>query len=208
MSSDAGFAISIGRETPETMWEINFTSLSQEGYLPWGATARYRSSFQTIADIDGDDEQEILWLAPFPIVTDGATGKLEAYYLDDYLIVDTQANNGAWWGDIDGDNTSEWIVELRTKNSSSLTLIYALTLSGEFPAQSPWPEYYHTAYPSSYQNKQDWLTLKSAGSNSLWFPIPERVLTTLLFGCRWCTYYRIFIVIVLVGQAVTQSPHP
>jgi len=190
MSSDAAFAIRIGGEKPETMWEINFTSLSHEGYLPWGATNYYRSYYHTIADIDGDNELEILWLAPFPIVTDGATGRLEAYYLDDYLRINTLARNGGWWGDINGDNTSEWIVELWT-NSSSITLIYALTLNGEFPAESPWPEYYHTAYPSSFQYKQDWLTLKSAGSNSLWFPIPEHIIPLLLLICTsWLTFSK------------------
>jgi hypothetical protein len=175
MTSDGAFAIDISGEVPETMWEINLTMLSQEGYLPWGTMANYWSSYQTIADIDNDDEQEVLWLAPFPIVTDGATGRLEAYYLNEYVAVNRRAENGGWWGDIDGDNTSEWIVELNGQNHAQ-TQIYALSLGGGFPATSPWPEYYHTAYPSSYQYKQDWLTLKTAGSNSLWFPIPEYTL--------------------------------
>ena len=129
-------------------------------------------SYQLIADIDGDDEQEILWLAPFPIVTDGATGELESYYFNDLLHVGSRQENGGWWGDVDGDGVSEWICELNG-NSQRETQVYCLTMNGRFPAKSPWPEYYHTSYPAEYQNQLDWLVLKSAYSNSLWFPIPE-----------------------------------
>jgi hypothetical protein len=74
MASSGAFLIDIGRETPTTKWEVNFTQWSEEGRLPPGAQANHWGSYQVIADIDGDGEQEILWLAPFPIVTDGATG--------------------------------------------------------------------------------------------------------------------------------------
>ena len=79
--------------------------------------------------------------------------------------------------DIDKDGKSEWICELNG-NAHSQTRVYCLTLNGKFPASSPWPEYYHCAYPADYQKMQDWLTLKAAYSNSLWFPIPEVVLAS------------------------------
>jgi len=172
MSSDAGFALNMSGAVPVVMWEVNFTEMSESGELPWGATANYWSSYQTIADIDGDGELEVLWLAPFPIVTDGATGRLEAYYVNENIAVNRMAENGGWWGDIDGDNVSEWIVDLMGHTYQE-TQLYSLTLGGEFPARSPWPEYYHCAYPARYQAEQEWLTLKSAGSNSLWFPITQ-----------------------------------
>ncbi len=181
MSSDAGFALNISGDSPEVIWEVNFTEMSQSGELPWGATANYWSSYQTIADIDGDGELEVLWLAPFPIVTDGATGRLEAYYMNENVAVNRRAENGGWWGDIDGDNVSEWIVELGGHTYQE-TQLYSLTLGGQYPAPSPWPEYYHTAYPAEYQREQEWLTLKSAGSNSLWFPITELLLPLLFVG--------------------------
>jgi len=171
MTSDAGFCIDIGGETPETKWEINFTQWSVEGKIPWGARANHWSSYQLIADIDGDDEQEVLWLAPYPIVTDAATGSLEAYYVNEYIARNRRQETGAWWGDVDGDGISEWIVELNG-NSHPETQLYCLTMGGKFPAKSYWPEYYHTAYPAEYQEDQGWLALKAAYSNSVWFPIP------------------------------------
>ena len=172
MTSDNAYALDISGKTPFIMWDINFTKLSQEGYLPLGAVSSYWSSYQLIADIDNDSMLEVLWLAPFPIVTDAVTGKLEAYYLNDDIAISRRAENGAWWGDIDNDGVSEWVVELHGRTNSG-TQIYALSLGGEFPSESPWPEYYHSSYPASYQNQQDWLILKSAYSNSLWFPIPQ-----------------------------------
>jgi hypothetical protein len=172
MSDNNGFAVNLSDPRhPETMWEINFTELSSSRILPPGARADAESSYQLIADIDADEDLEVLWLAPFPIVTDGATGQVEAYYLDEKTHLDRRQENGGWWGDIDRDGRSEWVVELNGGNYD--TQLYSLTLQGRFPAQSPWPEYYHCAYPARYQAEQEWLTLKSAGSNSLWFPITQ-----------------------------------
>ena len=170
MTGSAAFCIDIGGETPFTKWEINFTELSKEGLLPPGATASHWTSYQTIADIDGDGEIEIIWLAPFPIITDGATGRVEGYYVNDHVAINRRQENGGWWGDVDGDGISEYICELNG-NSHRETQVYCLTMNGCFPAESPWPEYYHSAYPAEYQQQQDWLTLKAAYSNSLWFPI-------------------------------------
>jgi hypothetical protein len=175
MSSVGVFVIDIGGETPTTKWGANFTEWSEEGKLPPGARANHWTSYQAIADIDGDDELEIIWLAPFPIVTDGATGRLEAYYWNDRLRLNNRAENGGWWGDVDGDGISEWIGELTGHTRGGDTLIYALTMGGQFPAESPWPEYYHSVYPGEYQQEQDWLTLKGAYSNSVWFPIEMQV---------------------------------
>ena len=119
---------------------------------------------------DGDNEQEILWLVPFPVVTDAATGRLEGYFANN--ISRGVQTNGAWWGDVDGDGYSEWLVELKGEGCEE-TLKYCLTMGGEFPAKAYWPGYYHSAYPGEYQAEQDWLLLKAAYSNGLWFPIPE-----------------------------------
>ena len=183
MTRSGAFCIDIGGVSPYTKWEVNFTQWSEEGILPPGARMVHWSSYQLIADIDSDGGLEILWLAPYPIVTDGATGMPEAYYINDHIATDRQADNGGWWGDIDGDGVSEWICELRGKTHQR-TQIYSLTMNGRFPAESPWPEYYHSAYTAEYQVQQDWLTLKSAYSNSLWFPIPQSgtlLLVLLLF---------------------------
>jgi len=182
MTTDAAFLIDIGGVVPLTKWEANFSQWSEERLLPPGAMMSHWSSYQTIADIDGDGELEILWLAPYPIVTDGETGMPEAFYLNDHVATQRWADNGGWWGDVDQDGVSEWICELRGKTYSR-TQIYCLTLSGQFPAESPWPEYYHSAYPAEYQNKQDWLTLKAAYSNSLWFPIPDQLAFIALLVC-------------------------
>jgi len=182
LSDWAGFCLDIGVSTPEIQWAVNFTEWSEDGSLPEGAVACSWCSYQLIADIDGDRELEVLWLAPFPIVTDAGTGELEAYYLNEFVAVGVSGrHNSGWWGDVDKDGVSEWIVELMGDTYPE-TQLYCLTGGGSFPAESPWPEYYHCAYPAEYQLEQDWLTLKSAGSNSLWFPIPEAS-TTLCIGC-------------------------
>jgi len=172
MGLDAGFCVDIGGEQPETKWEVNFSRWSEEGLLPLGATANHWSSYQLVADIDADEEQEILWLAPFPIVTDGSTGELEAYYTNEYIALNRRSENGGWWGDVDGDGVSEWIVDMNGY-SHPQTQVYCLTMGGSFPARSPWPEYYHAALPAENQQEQEWLTLKAAGSNSVWFPITQ-----------------------------------
>ncbi len=118
-------------------------------------------------------------VGPFPIVTDAGTAELEAFYLNEFIGVGGRQENGGWWGDIDGDGRSEWICELSADRYHGDffkgTQVYCLTLNGRYPAKSPWPEYYHSAYPAEYQNNQDWLSLKSAYSNSLWFRIPENL---------------------------------
>ncbi len=168
MSTNGGFLVDLSSLTTE--WWLNFTELSERGHIPPGACNSHWSPYQTIADIDGDQEQEILWLAPYPVVTDAETGVVESFYVNQHIALERRQENGAWWGDVDNDGVSEWIVELNGSNHTK-TMVYCLTMGGEFPAQSPWPEYHHTAYPAGYQREQDWLTLKSAGSNSLWFPI-------------------------------------
>ena len=172
MSGDAVFCVDIGGAVPRTNWEVNFTQWSVDGLLPEGARPDHWSSYQLIADIDGDDEQEILWLAPFPIVTDGATGALEAYYTNPHIAKNRRQESGGWWGDVDQDGISEWVCELNG-NSHRETQVYCLSMDGKFPAKASWPEYYHAAYPAEYQQKQEWLSLKGAYSNSVWFPIRE-----------------------------------
>jgi hypothetical protein len=158
---------------PYAKWEIDMESWIDEGRIPSGVMLSDWSSYQLIADIDGDGEQEILLALPYPIVIDGATGELEAYYINKHVGLDTRHTTGSWWGDIDGDGVSEWIVELEGWYHRQ-TQVYCLTMDGEFPAESPWPEYHHSAYPARYQEEQEWLPLKAAGSNSLWFTeIPE-----------------------------------
>jgi len=174
MSTFSAYALNISGAQPSIKWEVNFTSLSEGQVIPEGAMNSHWSSYQLVADIDGDPDLEVLWLVPFPVVVDGSTGEVEAYYVNDYLESGRWPDNGGWWGDIEGDGVSEWVCELRGL-SYQQTQLYSLTLGGEFPAQSPWPEYYHCAYPARYQAEQDWLTLKSAGSNSLWFPITESI---------------------------------
>jgi len=178
MSGDAVFVIDVGAETPFTQWEANLTEWSVRGIIPEGAQSDHWTSYQLIADIDGDDRQEILWLAPFPIVTDGATGSVEGYYVNEYIARNRRQESGGWWGDVDNDGFSEWVCELNG-NSHPETQLYCLTMGGKFPAQAYWPEYYHCAYPAKYQAQQDWLLLKGAYSNSLWFPIPQTLLYSL-----------------------------
>ena len=178
MSGDAVFVIEIGAKTPKTKWEANFTQLSLDGVLPKGAQANHWTSYQLIADIDGDDEQEILWLAPFPIVTDGATSRVEGYYVNQHIARNRRQESGGWWGDVDNDGVSEWVCELNG-HSHPETQLYCLTMNGAFPAEAYWPEYYHCAYPAEYQAQQDWLLLKGAYSNSLWFPIHELLLPSI-----------------------------
>jgi hypothetical protein len=112
-------------------------------------------------------------------VTDAATGALEAYYYDPNVQDAGRQENGGWWGDVDKDGVSEWVCELNGR-SHRQTEVHCLTLDGRFPAESPWPEYYHSACPAQYQNMQDWLKVKGAYSNSLWFPMDEIVLAGFL----------------------------
>jgi outer membrane protein assembly factor BamB len=153
-------------------WELNLTRWIEDGVLPPGAIPNRISSYQLIADINGDDKQEILWLAPYPIVSDAATGEPIAYYTNEHLRLKANQESGSWWGDVDNDGVSEWLVELKG-NTDAESQLYCLTMNGKFPADSPWPEYFHSAYPAEYQNDQSWLTLKAAYSNGLWFPMPE-----------------------------------
>jgi len=59
-----------------------YPPIDEEGLLPPGALAQERSSFQPGSDVDRDGSLEVLLLAPFPIVTDALTGRLETYYLN------------------------------------------------------------------------------------------------------------------------------
>jgi hypothetical protein len=153
---------------PYAKWEIDIESWVDDGRIPSGVSLTDWSPYQLIADIDGDSEQEILLALPYPMVVDGATGELESYYLDDHIALYKPHTTGSWWGDIDDDGVSEWVIELEG-HSHRQTRVYCLTMDGEFPARSPWPEYHHSAYPAEHQCEQEWLTLKAAGSNSLWF---------------------------------------
>jgi len=172
MSHVGIFRLDVGGESPVLKWEVNLTRWSADGLIPDGAWAHYWSSNQLIADIDGDGRLEVLLLVPFPIVVDAATGVLKAYYFNEHLLTGIPRDNGAWWGDVDGDGRSEWICELIGWTHAK-TMTYCLTLDGVFPAESPWPEYWHSALPASDQLAATWLTLKGAYSNSVWFPIRE-----------------------------------
>ena len=178
MSGDAVFVIDIGVATPYTHWEANLTQLSVDGVLPEGAQANHWTSYQLIADIDADGAQEVLWLAPFPIVTDATTGAIEGYYVDEYIARNRRQESGGAWGDVDGDGVSEWVAELNG-NSHPETQIYCLSMGGAFPADALWPEYYHSALPAEDQAAASWLKLKASGSNSLFFPMPEFVLPSI-----------------------------
>jgi len=176
---DALYLYDIGGAAPIKKWEINLTKWSAEGKFG-GAKAQASgwSAYHLIADINGDGKQEILWLAPFPIVTD-ADGNLLAYYYNPHIQDGARQENGAWWGDVDKDGKSEWICELNGKTHPQ-TQVYCLTMNGKFPADAWWPEYTHSAYPGPYQAQQGWLKLKAAYSAGLWFPIPEVLLPSIL----------------------------
>ncbi len=190
MSSVGMFCIDIGGAIPLTKWGIDQPAIDNwvnQGQIPEGAGVHQYSSYQLIVDIDGDDLLEILWEAPYPIVTDAATGMLEAYYWNEHLRAGFhpdapgtywRAENGGWWGDIDEDGVSEWIVELQGWTHEE-TQIYCLTLGGSYPAKASWPEYSHSALPPMYQRIQG-LSLISAHSNSLWFPIGTDRITALV----------------------------
>jgi hypothetical protein len=181
ISEPGVFCLDISSEAPQVKWFVNFTAWGEEGLIPEGAICRYWDSYQVIVDFDGDTELEILWLVPYPVVIDAATGSLEAYYWHENLLTGARAENGGWWGDADMDGVSEWICELREYKDYRLgARVYCLTMEGKFPAESPWPEFYHCAYPAEYQAQQDWLLLKGAYSNSLWFPIHETTLLSTL----------------------------
>lgn len=172
VSEDALYLYDIGGAAPVRKWEINLTKWTEEGRFGGAkAVASGWSSYTLIADFNGDDKQEILWLVPFAMVTD-AQGNLLAYYSNPHVQDGARQGNGGWWGDIDKDGISEWIVELNGK-SHPQTQVYCLTMNGKFPANSPWPEYSHSAYPAEYQAKQTWMQLRGAYSNSLWFPMSE-----------------------------------
>ena len=166
MSSNGGFLVDLS--SLALRWWLNFTELSEQGHIPAGACNSHWSPYQIMADIDGDQNLEVLWLTPYPVITDAQTGEIEAFYTNQYITPDTRQENGGWWGDVDSDGESEWIVELSGRDDTE-TMVYCLSMNGVFPAESPWPEYHHTAYPAPYQQEQEWLTLKSAYSNSLWF---------------------------------------
>ena len=176
-----GFCIDISGPEPVTKWEVNLTSWSEDGLAPLITDGCEYVSYQSLADVDRDGELEILWIARFPVVVDAGTGALEAYFFQDHLRPEAFSLPG-WWGDLDGDGWSEWICELEGAGFPE-TVVWCLGM-GRFPASSPWPEYYHAAYPAGYQQEQDWLTLKSAASNSLWFPIEEISGLTTLRG-KW-----------------------
>jgi hypothetical protein len=178
MSGDAVFVIDIGSSTPTTKWEANLTDWSVTGKLPEGAQANHWTSYQLIVDIDGDDQQEIVWLAPFPIVTDAATGTLEGYYVDDYMARNRRAENGAGWGDVDNDGISEYVADINGKTDPT-SQVYCLSMGGKFPAKAWWPEYYHSALPADEQIAASWLLSKASGSNHLFFPMPEVVLPSI-----------------------------
>jgi hypothetical protein len=173
MSNDAIHMIDIGAGTPTTKWEQNISLWAEQGMIPDGAQSNAWSNYPIIADITGDGNLEVLWVGPYPIVTDGKTGELIAYYWNENVRVNNRQENGGWWGDVDMDGKSEWIVELSGPGRGADTLVYCLTMNGKFPAESPWPEYVHSAYPAEYQQAQDWLTLKGAYSKGCWFPMVE-----------------------------------
>ncbi len=169
---DAGiFCIDIGEASPSVKWEVDVSAWSEKGLLPDGAEVNSGTTYHLIADVDGDNELEVLLLVPFPVVIDGATGSLESYYLNEHIAVGRRPENGGWWGDVDDDGISEWICDLKgTDISFRDYLLYCLTANGTYPAESPWPEYYHSSLPPEYQVRQG-LSLISAYSNSLWFPL-------------------------------------
>lgn len=173
-----GFCLDVSGAEAFAKWEANFTAWSEEGLLPLVTYGGELFSYQSIADVDGDGRLEVLWVARFPIVVDGATGGLKAYYSEEGIPVEAATFPG-WWGDLEGDGVSEWLCELEAAQFPQSQICCLQT--GRFPAVSPWPEYYHSAYPAEYQQEQGWLVLKSAYSNSLWFPVSEVPLVALLF---------------------------
>jgi outer membrane protein assembly factor BamB len=172
MTGSSIFLVDLGADPPFAEWEVNLSLLSEQGILPEGAICDAWSTYQLIADIDGDGAQEILWLAPYPVVTDAVTGAVEGYYVNDHIAVSRRQENGAWWGDVDGDGVSEWICELNGPSHPE-TMVYGLTMGGSFPADAWWPEFYHSAFPGPEQAQTDWLRLKAACSNSCFFPASE-----------------------------------
>jgi len=173
-SDVGGFAVDVSGSKPVVKWWVNFTELGSKVAGLYGITNNAWSSYQLIADFDGDGVQEVLWLSPFPIVIDGASGEVEAYYSNEHIALNRRADNGGWWGDVDDDGVSEWIADLNG-NSHAETALYCLSVGGAFPADAWWPEYSHSAFPAEYQRAADWLRLKAAYSNSVWFPIPEYI---------------------------------
>jgi len=200
MSEDAIYLYDIGGVAPIKQWEINLTKWSAEGRFGGAkAVATAWSSYHLIADINGDGKQEILWLVPFPMVTD-ASGNLLAYYYNPNVQDGARQENGGWWGDVDSDGISEWIVELNGK-MHPWTQVYCLTMDGQFPADSWWPEYTHSAYPADYQAQQIWLKLKGAYSNALWFPIEESLFALATILVVFCIAMgAISFILFLIGR--------
>ncbi len=173
LNSDVGgYALDVSGSEPVVKWHVNFTELGSKVAGLNGLANNAYSSYQLIADFDGDGVEEVLWLSPFPVVVDGRTGQVEAYYRNDYIAVNRRAEDGGWWGDVDRDGKSEWIADLNG-NTHSQSMLYCMTLGGSFLADAWWPEFSHCAYPGEYQKSCSWLKLKAAYSNSLWFPMEE-----------------------------------
>jgi outer membrane protein assembly factor BamB len=163
------FLVDIGGNRPFIKWKIDQGKLDE--WLPGkGAMSGCDyASYQLIIDIDGDGDLEIVWFTPFPIIIDGKTGDIKAYYFNNDIEVGKRSENGGWWGDVDKDGVSELICELND-NTGPKTKLYCLTMNGAYPAKACWPEYYHSAMPVWEQYNQG-LSIISAYSNSLWFPI-------------------------------------
>jgi hypothetical protein len=174
------YCLEISGGTGTTKWYINRTELGIQGIIPEGLAGNNEwRSYNLIVDIDGDDKQEAIIVTrssggAAPLVVDAATGELEAWFYSEYI----NSLNGGWWGDIDQDGESEYMFE-GDGFGHPMTQNYVVTMNGKFPADAWWPEYYHSAYPAEDQQNQDWLKLKAAASNSLWFPMPEGSLMSL-----------------------------
>jgi len=180
VNTDHGqYCLDIAGTAPEILWYFNATKLAEEGLIPqrYGGHNGW-SSYQLIADIDGDGELEVIVIARSegcaPIVLDGKTGEVEAYYLDDRI----KSITGGWFGDLDNDGKSEYAF-YGTGFTHPQGQVYVVTLNGTFPAESPWHSYYHSALPAEDQRQAEWLTLKAGYSGSLWFPIAESALQTI-----------------------------
>ncbi len=159
--------------TMNTKWEKNVTQWTQDKIIPKGAMEGQETDYLLIVDFDGDGNLEILMLVPFPLVVDAISGNLEAYYWNEHLALNCTQENGGWWGDVDQDGESEWVVELKGKTLSE-TQLYCLTAGGQYPTKSSWPERDHSAL-SAVKQREMALSLVSAYSNSLWFPITQRL---------------------------------
>jgi outer membrane protein assembly factor BamB len=168
------YCLEVSSGPATTKWYINRTELGVQGIIPEGFAGNNEwRSYNIIVDIDGDDKQEAVIVTrssggAAPLVVDAATGELEAWYYNE----DINSINGHTWGDVDQDGESELMFE-GDGFGHPMTQNYVITMNGKFPADAWWPEYYHTALPADDQQDADWLKLKAAASNSLWFPMPE-----------------------------------